>query len=124
MFSSDSSAQVEPLPALVAVSALVAAIGVYAVAFHGVPTGGDRGVADRALAVEVEAASTAGLLDPTAVVETPPAGYEMAAVVRVEGTTWWSGPRPPDRASTATRPVLVKTAAGEEVGRIRVWVWR
>lgn len=123
MFSSDSSAQVEPLPALVAVSALVVAIGVYAVAFHEVPSAGERDVAERALAVEVESASTGGVLDPTAVGENPPAGHEMAVVVRADGSEWRTGPRPPERASTATTPVLVRTETGEQVGRIRVWVW-
>lgn len=124
MFSSDSSAQVEPLPALVAVSALVAAIGVYAVAFHGVAPGEDRDVAERALAVEVESASTAGVLDPTAVGEDPPEGYETAVLVRADGIEWRNGQRPPEEASTATTHVLVSTETGEQVGRIRVWVWR
>lgn len=124
MFSSVSRAQVEPLPALVAVSALVAAVGLYAVAFHDVPQGGERDVAERTLAAEVESASTAGVLDPTSVGDGGPNGYGTAVLVRADGDTWRTGPRPPDGAQTATTPVLVKTDAGEQVGRARVWVWR
>lgn len=124
MFSSASRAQVEPLPALVAVSALVAAIGLYAVAFYDVSPGGERDIAERTLAAEVESASTAGVLDPNSVGDDGPNGYETAVLVRADGTAWRSGPRPPDGAQTATEPVLVRTDAGEQVGRVRIWVWR
>ncbi|WP_259519262.1 hypothetical protein [Halanaeroarchaeum sp. HSR-CO] len=124
MSSSGSRAQVEPLPALVAVSAFVAALGVYAVAFHDVPTDTDRDVATQALAAVVESASTAGVLNPAAVPDDGPGGHEMAVVVRADGSEWNTGPEPPADARSATRQVLVGTDRGEQVGRIRVWVWR
>ncbi|ALG81494.1 DUF7285 family protein [Halanaeroarchaeum sulfurireducens] len=124
MFWSRSRAQVEPLPALVAVSAFVAALGLYAVAFHDVPLGTERDVETQALSSVVEDSSTAGVLDPTAVMADAPRGHEMAVVVRADGSEWQTGPSPPTTARTATEQVLVRTASGEQVGRIRVWVWR
>lgn len=123
MFSLGDRAQIEPLPALVAVSAFVGALGLYAVAFHDVPTETDRPLETRALTAVVESASTAGVLDPAAVSHDPPTGHEMAVVVRASGSTWDSGPTPPDDAPSATKQVLVRTDRGERVGRIRVWVW-
>lgn len=124
MSSSASRAQVEPLPALVAVSAFVAALGIYAVAVHDVPLDTDRDVETSALSAVVESASTAGVLEPDAVTADGPEGHEMAVVVRADGSEWESGPAPPDDAESATTQVLVKTESGEQVGRIRVWVWR
>lgn len=127
MSSSAGRAQVEPLPALVAVSAFVAALGVYAMGFHQVPTGTDRHVERQALGRVVERASNAGVMDPAAIRDdgtSAPNGYEMATVVRAGGEHWRTGPAPPETAASATRTVLVATESGERVGRIRVWVWR
>jgi hypothetical protein len=124
MSSSVSRAQIEPLPALVAVSAFVAAVGLYAGAFSAVPQDTDRNVEERALASVVESATTAGVLSPAAVQNDPPNGYEMAVVVRADGTVWRTGSAPPERAPSATEQVLVRTDRGEQMGRIRVWVWR
>lgn len=124
MSSSAGRAQIEPLPALVAVSAFVAALGFYAVAFHGVPTDTDRNVEGLALSRVVASSSTGGVLSPEAVDPVPPNGYEMATVVRADGRAWRTGPRPPDDAPTATTTTLVRTDSGEQVGRVRVWVWR
>ena len=124
MSSSASRAQIEPLPALVAVSAFVAAVGLYSGAFATVPLDTDRDIEQRALASVVESASTAGVLSPEVIQNEPPNGYAMAVVVRADGTAWRTGPAPPDRASSATEPVLVRTDRGEQMGRIRVWVWR
>ncbi|MFB6069607.1 MAG: hypothetical protein ABEJ76_01180 [Halanaeroarchaeum sp.] len=124
MSSSAARGQVEPLPALVAVSALVAALGVYAGAFHQVPTGTERPIAREALAHEVGSATRGGILDPRAIRAEPPRGYRMRTTVRVADRHWQAGPAPPDGAETATRTVLVATDEGERVGRIRVWVWR
>jgi len=122
--SSAGRAQIEPLPALVAVSAFVAALGFYAVAFHGVPADTDRNVEGLALAHVVASASTGGVLVPDAIDPEPPHGYEMATVVRADGGVWRTGPRPPDGAPSATTTALVRTDSGEQVGRVRVWVWR
>lgn len=124
MSSSASRAQIEPLPALVAVSAFVAAIGLYAGAFSTVPLDTDRDVEERALASVVESGSTAGVLSPETVQNEPPNGYEMAVVVRAGGAAWRTGSVPPERAPSTTEQVLVRTDRGEEMGRIRVWVWR
>lgn len=124
MSSSASRAQVEPLPALVAVSAVVAALGLYAVAFHDVPMDSERDVEEQALSVVVESASTAGVLDPAKVPVDAPDGYEMAVVVRADGIDRHLGSSPPDDARSATTQVLVRTVRGEQVGRVRVWVWR
>lgn len=124
MSSSCSRAQVEPLPALVAVSAFVAALGIYAVGFHDVSHDTERDVETQALAAVVESATTAGVLDPAAVPADGPDGHEMAVVVRADGSEWTTGPEPPEEARSATRQVLVGTDRGEQVGRVRVWVWR
>lgn len=124
MSSSGSRAQVEPLPALVAVGAFVAALALYAGAFHDLPGGADRPIERRALASVVESATEGGVLEPSAVTVEAPAGREMAVVVRVDGEAWRSGPTPPERASSATDTVLVRTVRGERVGRVRVWIWR
>ncbi|MFW5903107.1 MAG: DUF7285 family protein [Halolamina sp.] len=124
MSSSVSRGQVEPLPALVAVSAFVFAIGLYAGAIPAAQPNDDSDVAERALASVVESASTAGLLSPESVQNEPPNGYEMSVVVRADGTAWRTGSVPPERAPSATQTVLVRTDRGERTGRIRVWVWR
>jgi hypothetical protein len=108
----------------VAVSALVAGIAIYAGAFHDLPGGDDRPIERRALASVVETASDGGVIAPGAIDAAPPAGHEMSVVLRADGRTWRNGPRPPDRAPSATEPVLVRAPDGERVGRIRVWVWR
>lgn len=124
MSSSVRRGQVDPIPALVAVSVLIGAIGVYAIAFQSIPLDRDRPVTDRVLSVTVAASSEAGVLDPRSIEVEPPHGYEVAAVVRASGRTWRRGPSPPGRAETETAPVLVRTDRGESIGRIRVWVWR
>ena len=124
MSSSVSRAQVEALPALVAVSALVAGIAIYAGVFHDLPGGDDRPIERRALASVVETASEGGVIAPGAIDTASPTGHQMAVVLRADGRTWHDGPRPPDRAPSVTEPVLVRTVDGERVGRIRVWVWR
>ncbi|MFB6094006.1 MAG: hypothetical protein ABEJ77_03600 [Halanaeroarchaeum sp.] len=124
MSSSARRGQVDPIPALVAVSVLVAAIGVYATVFRSVPLDRDRPVAERVLSVTVAAATEAGVLDPQALAVDPPRGYAVAVVVRASDRTWRRGPSPPEGAETATAPVLVRTERGESVGRVRVWAWR
>lgn len=123
MFSSAGRGQVEPLPALVAVSAFVAALGLYAGAIPTVPNA-DRPVEGLTLSRTVEDATVGGVLDPARLDPEPPSGYRLAIVVRANGRTWRRGPTPPADAASATTTVLVATDAGESVGRIRVWVWR
>lgn len=124
MSSSAGRGQVEPLPALVAVSAVVAAIGLYAVAFHQVPTGPDRHVERRALTRVVESGSAGGVFDPEAVDAPAPTGFQQAVLVRAGDERWRDGPTPPADAATATTTVVVAAPNADRVGRVRVWVWR
>lgn len=129
--SSARRAQVEPLPALVAVTVLCLAVGTYATvrADVGFGTGGTA-PADAVLEETVDSALPTGaaVVDPTGIDPSTlgPSDYEVAVTVRADGREWSMGPSsPPPDAATATRQVPVRVAAGVvRPGRITVEVWR
>ncbi|MFB6135111.1 MAG: hypothetical protein ABEJ55_08995 [Halanaeroarchaeum sp.] len=124
MSSLANRGQIEPLPALVAVSAFVAALSLYAGVVQDVSIDADRRTEETALSATVESASRGGVLDPDAVKPIRPSGYQMRVVVSAGGREWKRGPTPPAGATTASTIALVRTERGESVGRVRIWMWQ
>ncbi|MCG1002195.1 MULTISPECIES: hypothetical protein [Halobacterium] len=126
--SSAREAQVEPLPALVAVAVVCLAVGAFATVRADVfPAAVSDAPTDEVLADAVAAAS------PTdAVVVAPdrltasvaPAGYEVNVTVTAGDREWAAGEQPPPDAATASQRVPVRVAAGRtRPGRLTVEVW-
>ena len=126
--SSARRAQVEPLPALVAVAVLCLAVGGYASIRVGVvPVGGSGAPADAVLSDTVDAASEPGsvVVIPGDLTAVAPSGYEAAVTVTAGDREWSTGTRsPPAGAATASRRVPVRLSPGRvRPGRIVVEVW-
>lgn len=127
--SSAREAQVEPLPALVAVTVVCLAVGTFATVRADVlPVTSDGGPADAVLADAVDAATP-----PDSVVVEPdrldaaavgPTGYEVAVSVTAGDREWTAGPSPPPDATAASQRVPVRVDAGRvRPGRLTVEVW-
>ncbi|AHG03110.1 hypothetical protein HALDL1_05535 [Halobacterium sp. DL1] len=126
--SSARRAQVEPLPALVAVAVLCLAVGAYASVRAGVaPVGGSGPPADAVLSETVDAATDSGsvVVTPRALRVVAPPGYEATVTVTVGDQSWTAGASdPPPDAATASRRVPVRITPGEvNPGRLDVEVW-
>ncbi|MFB6153914.1 MAG: hypothetical protein ABEJ27_06645 [Halodesulfurarchaeum sp.] len=126
MFSSARRAQVEPLPALVALAVFAMALSVYGVAFGNVLPASQE-TSGSAIGTKALAAVTEGtVVRPgrlEAGVQSAPSGHRVAIVVRVEDRIWRAGPSPPTDAHTISRTVIIRTADGARPGRIRVSTW-
>jgi hypothetical protein len=128
--SSAREAQVEVLPALVAVVVVCLAVGAYAtVRADALPGVNEDAPADAVLADAVDEATPAdavvvepGRLDAAAVA---PSGYAVAVTVTAGDREWAAGPEsPPPDAATASTRVPVRTGAGHvHPGRLTVEVW-
>jgi hypothetical protein len=126
--SSARRAQVEPVPALVAVLVLSLALGAYASVRAGVlPAGSSGAPAGPVLADAADAATpdgTAVVLPDRLTAAVTPAGYEASVTLEAAEEEWRAGPEPPDGAATASRRVPVRVAPDRVVpGRLRVEVW-
>jgi len=128
--SSVRRAQVEPLPALVAVTVLCLALGTYgAVRADVVPDSGRAAPTDAVLSETVDAAppTDAVVVDPTGIDPSTvgPPGYDVAVTVKADGRQWTLGPAsPPPDAATASQQVPVQVAPGDvHPGRVTVAVW-
>lgn len=128
--SSVRRAQVEPLPALVAVAVVCLAVGAYGVVrTDALPSTNDRPPAEQVLDDAVDAATADGdvVVDTTRIddVDVAPSGYDTRVTVTAETTTWTAGASdPPPDAATASQPVPVRTRSGRVVpGRFVVEVW-
>lgn len=126
----DSRGYLEPLGALVAVSAVGLAVSIYLGAFAGsVDHDGldDTNAATTAAAV---AHTEAGVIEPArleALAQThAPAGMHLRITLETDAHQWTGGPTPPEEGETATaaRPVTVDRGPGHtEPGRLTVILW-
>lgn len=136
--SSTRRAQTEPTVALVALFAVSVGVSLYAGILTDVSAtvGTDRGVATPTLERIHDAASTAGIVSPSALDDARnvgPNGYDLNVTLRSAGQTWRVGSIPPavvgtfgsaDGADSAGRSVSVRIAPGRvRPGRLRVVVW-
>lgn len=128
--SSARRAQVEPVPALVAVVVLCLAVGAYATVRADVlPNGENDAPANAVLAETVDAATLNGsvVVNPTTldVDSVVPEGYEVTITI-VAGDHEWthSTENPPPDAASDSRRAPVQVAPGTiRPGQIRVEVW-
>lgn len=128
--SSARRAQVEPVPAVVAVLALCLAIAAYGSVRAGVFPAADEQTAPAAQVLDDvdDAATPAGsrvVMPDRLSVGPVPAGYEATVRLAAGGRNWTAGAAdPPASASGAARPVPVRVAPGAvRPGRLTVVVW-
>lgn len=128
----DSSAgvdrgQTEPLAALAALLAVGVGLALFAGAAADGPAASDRSLADPALERATATALDDGVVDPKdlpAPRTVAPDGYEARVTLLFDGRQRAVGPRPPDDADRASRPVTVRVAPGDlRSGRLVVEVW-
>jgi len=123
-------AQVDPLPALVAVAVVGLALSLYAGALGSLPSGepDDDARAEVTLGAVCERICEGGRVDPATLGEglaAAPDGHHLRIVLRADGTAWGAGPIPPDGAASAARTVTVRAGPRTTVpGRLRVVIWR
>ncbi len=126
--SSAREAQVEPLPALVAVAVVCLAVGAFATVRADVlPVATSDAPTDEVLSDAVDAAS------PTdAVVVAPdrldasvaPESYEVNVTVTIRDREWAAGEQPPPDAASASQRVPVRVGDGRvRPGQLTVVVW-
>lgn len=128
--SSARRAQVEPVPALVAVVVLCLAVSAFATVRADVLPGTETDAPANAVLTEaVDAATPHGsvAVRPSTldVASVAPAGYEVTVTVTAGGREWTRGAEnPPPDAASASRQVPVRVAPGTiRPGTLRVEVW-
>jgi hypothetical protein len=128
MRRSSDRAQVEPIPALVAVAVVSAALVTYAGVVGDVrPATGDPSVAASTLERCRNALSSFGVLRPErldAATGRAPSGWRINVTLSADGRRWSDGDAPPARAETASELASVAVNGRPRVGRLRVVVWR
>ncbi|MFB6110299.1 MAG: hypothetical protein ABEJ60_05425 [Halodesulfurarchaeum sp.] len=121
MSSSARRAQVEPLPALIALAVFAIGLSLYGVTLDGLPLGSEPEITDSTMTATMNALTEGPVVIP-ARVESPrvsiPRG--IAVTVRADGRVWVRGTPPADPERTRMRRVLVRTASGEVIGILRV----
>lgn len=120
-------AQVEPLPALVAVFAVGVALSAYAGQLDAALPTPDRNLADPTVERAERAITAVGIADPDelrAGLRAGPEGYRLNLTLAANGRTWHAGPTPPPSADAADLAVSVRLGPGRiRPGRLRVEVW-
>lgn len=120
MFSSARRAQVEPLPALLALAVFAIGLSLYGVTLDGLPTGTDPAVSDATMDVAVETLSEGPVVIPDRMDQVPGAVPDgIAVTLRADGRTWRAGAIN-ETADSRRRHVLVRTDEGEVPGVLRV----
>ncbi|WP_144799883.1 DUF7285 family protein [Halorubrum depositum] len=128
-------AAVEPLAALVAVLAVGAALGLYAVALDDAAVDRDRPSAETSLDRAERAATVGSVVEPDRLRDVDAFRYPTTVTASADGRTWRieSGPNAPegaavegdDATAVAERPVTVRVGPGRNVrGTLRVVVRR
>lgn len=125
---SSSRAQVEPLPALIAVAVVCAALSLYAGALaDALPTGSDGSVAEATLVRASDRVLADGVAAPDRLgraLDAGPAGHAVNATLATGDRRWTVGPTPPADAAVAGRAVSVaRSPTTVTAGRLRVVVW-
>lgn len=128
--SSARRAQVEPLPALIAVAVVCLAISAYAGVTSNVLPEQSRYVpSEQVLADAIDEATPAGqiVVEPSLLdsISVAPAGFEMSVTVLAGDNMWRAGAtNPPPNAEIASELVPIRIHPGEVVpGRFIVKVW-
>lgn len=121
MSSSERRAQVEPLPALLAVAVFAIGLSLYGTTIAEVPLGSEPSISDATMQT-VRAHLTTG---PVVVPERmdrldATLSEEYRVVLRADGRTWRWGPRIEDPKASRRTHVLVRTDRGELPGVLRV----
>lgn len=128
MRRSSGRAQVEPIPALVAVAVVAAALVTYAGILDDVrPQSGEPSVVGPTLDRCRNALSSFGVLRPARLddaLASAPAGWRVNVTLASDGRRWSAGDAPPARAEAATEPASVAVDGRPRTGRLRVVVWR
>lgn len=125
--SSARRAQVDPIPALVAVAVLAVAVGSAGLVFRSAAVdGGDRNLAPPALDRALETVRSGGVARPRRLARVDaPAGYRLNVTLRAGPREWSTGPTPPETADAAAAPLAVRVdPTTVRAGRLRVVVWR
>jgi hypothetical protein len=131
----ESRAAVEPIAALVAVLAVGAALGLYAVALDDAAPDRERPTAEATLDRVEPAVTTGGVVEPERLREVTEFRYTATVAIEAEGETWTvrSGDEAPasetardaDRIAVVERPVTVNVGPGRNVrGTLRAVVYR
>ncbi|GAA0548770.1 hypothetical protein ABNG02_07255 [Halorubrum ejinorense] len=134
-FSTADRAAVEPLAALVAVSVVALALGLYAGALGDAGPDESRADAEAALDRAEREMSVGGVVEPSRMREFEAPGTATAVELEADGERWLaaSSPRAPgppavrssDAVVIAERRVTVRVAPGRNVrGTLRAVVWR
>lgn len=121
MFSSARRAQVEPLPALLALAVFAIGLSLYGGTLEGVTLPTDPEVSDATMTQTHGALSEGTVVVPDRMDTLDgalPTG--TAVVLRADGQTWRWGPTLDDPEQTRSRHVLVRTERGEVPGVLRV----
>ncbi|WP_336034842.1 DUF7285 family protein [Halobacterium yunchengense] len=128
--SSARRAQVEPLPAIVAVTVLCAAVATYGAVRADALSGlsGDRAPAEQVLADAVDATTPEGsvVVDPDRLTaaDVAPAGFEASVTVTAGSHEWRAGAgSPPPNAATASQRAPVRVDGEVRPGRVTAEVW-
>lgn len=127
--SSAREAQVEPLPALVAVLVVCVAVGTFATERADVlPVVSADAPADAVVSDAVDAAtpSDSVVVHPGRLVASPlgPSEYDVAVTLTAGEREWTAGPTPPPDATAASQRVPVRVAPDRvRPGRLTVEVW-
>lgn len=120
MFSSARKAQVEPLPALLALAVFAIGLSLYGVTLDGLPMGSDPTISDATMDIAVGTLSEGPVVLPGRIDQVPnelPDGIEVT--LRAGDQTWQAGTAD-DGNSSRPRQVLVRTERGEVPGVLRV----
>ncbi|GGL72556.1 DUF7285 family protein [Halocalculus aciditolerans] len=124
MRRSSDSAQTEPLAALVAVLAVVAAVGTYATVYGRALPGQATAQPTATLDHVADEITAGGVARPAKLANLErSAGLSLNVTLRAATRAWSVGPRPPRDAPAAARPLPVRTGGRVAFGRLRVVVW-
>lgn len=124
MSRSSARGQTEPLAALVALLAVVAAVGAYATVYERTLPDPTAPTPDPTLGRVAHTLTAGGVVHPSRLARTDaPHGASLRVELRAANHTWRRGPTPPADAPAAARPVPVRVDGRVVLGRLRVVVW-
>jgi hypothetical protein len=118
--------QTSPLVALVAVTAVVAGVGLYAGVLVAETPTASRDVAEPTLDRVADHLREGAVAVPGRLADAPrPDGFRSNLTLEVDGERWTAGPTPPAGADAAERSLPVRIApARVRSARLGVEVWR
>lgn len=124
MSRSSGRAQTEPLAALIALLAVVAAVGAYATLYDHTLPDPSRPAPTPSLERVTDTLTNGGVANPGRLTEAEtPAGVALNVTLRAANETWTRGPETPPQAPVAARALAVRVGGQVVPGRLRVVVW-